>query len=131
MTAQAPVQFDRSHIASFTESAMRIETVYFVLDPDYKLYMDIQQTINLEILTRFNAEKLKFAFPSRTVYHEGPNAKDLAVGTQPQTAADAEFILSEAKDLRYAPRRSPLRSGQPQSSALIQPPSTAIDCPVM
>jgi small-conductance mechanosensitive channel len=86
---EAPVQFDRSHIASFTESAVRLETVYLVLDPDYKLYMDIQERINLEILRRFNAESLRFALPSRTVYHEGPNAKDLAVGAQPQTAADA------------------------------------------
>jgi small-conductance mechanosensitive channel len=82
--AQKPVKFDRSHVASFTESAVRIETVYFVLDPDYKVYMDIQQAINLEILRRFNAEQLKFALPSRTVYHEGPNATDLSVGRQPQ-----------------------------------------------
>ena len=88
VTSQSPVQFDRSHVASFTESAVRIETVYHVLDPDYKLYMDIQQNINLEILLKFNNEKLRFALPSRTVYHEGPNAKDLDVGTQPQTAAD-------------------------------------------
>ena len=88
VTAQSPVQFDRSHVASFTESAVRVETVYYVLDPDYKLYMNIQQNINLEILKRFNAENLRFALPSRTVYHEGPNAKDLSVGTQPQTAAD-------------------------------------------
>jgi small-conductance mechanosensitive channel len=89
VSAQKPVKFDRSHVASFTESAVRIETVYFVLDPDYKLYMDIQQTINLEILRRFNSEQLKFALPSRTVYHQGPNATDLAIGRQPQTAADS------------------------------------------
>jgi small-conductance mechanosensitive channel len=89
VTSQSPVQFDRSHVASFTESAVRIETVYHVLDPDYKLYMDIQQNINLEILRKFNSEKLSFALPSRTVYHQGPNAKDLDVRTQPQTAADA------------------------------------------
>jgi small-conductance mechanosensitive channel len=80
VSAQKPVRFDRSHVASFTESAIRIETVYFVLDPDYKTYMDIQQAINLEILRRFDAEKLRFALPSRTVFHEGPNAKELAVG---------------------------------------------------
>jgi len=84
VSAQKPVRFDRSHAASFTESAVRIETVYYVLDPDYKMYMDIQQAINLEILRRFNTEQLKFALPSRTVYHEGPNAKDLSVGKQPQ-----------------------------------------------
>jgi small-conductance mechanosensitive channel len=83
VTAQSPVKFDRSHVASFGDSAIRIETVYFVLDPDYKKYMDIQQAINLEVLRRFATEQVKFAFPSRTVYHEGPLAKDLVVGTQP------------------------------------------------
>jgi small-conductance mechanosensitive channel len=71
ITAQSPVRFDRSHVASFGESAIRIETVYFVLDPDYTLFMNIQQAINLEILRRFAAENVRFAFPSRTVYHEG------------------------------------------------------------
>ncbi len=83
ITAQPKVRFDRSHIASFTESAVRIETVYYLLDPDYKLYMDTQQAINLDILRVFNTEQLRFALPSRTVYHEGPNAKELAVGPQP------------------------------------------------
>jgi small-conductance mechanosensitive channel len=76
ISAQHPVKFDRSHVSSFGESAIRIESVYFVLDPEYKVYMDVQQAINLEILRRFAALNVKFAFPSRTVYHEGPLAKD-------------------------------------------------------
>jgi small-conductance mechanosensitive channel len=48
--AQAPVKFDRCHVSSIAESGLHIETVYYVLDPDYKKYMDIQQAINLEIL---------------------------------------------------------------------------------
>lgn len=83
VSAQTPVKFDRSHVSSFGESAIRLETVYFVLDPDYKKYMDVQQAINLEVLRRFGAEQVKFAFPSRTLYHEGLLAKDLAVPTQP------------------------------------------------
>jgi len=86
VSAQNPVKFDRSHVSSFSESAIRIETVYYVLDPDYKKYMDIQQAINLEVLRQFAAERVKFAFPSRTVYHEGPIAKDLALGRQPQAS---------------------------------------------
>jgi small-conductance mechanosensitive channel len=70
VSAQAPVRFDRSHVASFGDSAIRLETVYYVLDADYKLYMDIQQAINLDVLRRFTAEQVKFAFPSRTVYVE-------------------------------------------------------------
>ena len=72
VTSQKPVRFDRSHVSSFGESAIRIETVYFVLDPDYTVMMNIQQAINLEVLRRFAEENVKFAFPSRTVYHEGP-----------------------------------------------------------
>jgi len=88
VTSQSPVQFDRSHVSSFTDSGVRLETVYFVLDPDYKLYMNIQQNINLAILEQFNAEQLKFALPSRRVYHDGPGAKDLPLNTQPQTAGE-------------------------------------------
>src|SRR5262249_24977595 len=67
VAAQQKVRFDRSHVASFGESAVRIETVYYVLDPDYDLYMDIQHAINLEIFKRFSGEKVRFASPSRTV----------------------------------------------------------------
>jgi small-conductance mechanosensitive channel len=70
VSAQSPVKFDRSHISSFGESAIRIETVYYVLDPDYRIYMNVQQAINLEILRQFGRENVRFAFPSRTVYHE-------------------------------------------------------------
>ena len=68
VNAQPGVKFDRSHVASFGESAIRIETVYYVLDPDYKKYMDVQQSVNLAVFERFGLEGVKFAFPSRTVY---------------------------------------------------------------
>jgi len=76
ITAQNPVKFDRCHVASFTDSAIRLEAVYHVLDPDYKTYMDVQQAINLEILKRFGAANVAFAFPSRTIYHEGLGVRD-------------------------------------------------------
>ena len=66
--AQTPVRFDRSHFATYTDSALRFETVYWVLDPDYGKFMDIQQAINLELLRRFNAQKIEFAFPTSVVY---------------------------------------------------------------
>jgi small-conductance mechanosensitive channel len=71
VSAQNPVKFDRSHVSTFSDSAVRVETVYYVLDADYKKYMDVQQAINLEILSRFAAERVRFAFPTRTVHVEG------------------------------------------------------------
>lgn len=67
VAAQQPVRFDRCHFTQYTDSALRIETVYYVLDPDYTRFLDIQQTINLELLRRFNDEQIEFAFPTRTV----------------------------------------------------------------
>lgn len=71
ITAQSPVKFDRAHVSSLGESAIRIEAVYYVLDPDYAKHMDIQQAILLDALRKFEEAGASFAFPSRTVYHEG------------------------------------------------------------
>jgi small-conductance mechanosensitive channel len=67
VSAQSPVKFERSHVAGFTESAVRLETVYYVLDPDATRSLDIQQAVLLEVLKRFRAERIQFAFPTRTV----------------------------------------------------------------
>jgi hypothetical protein len=40
------VRFDRAHIASIGESVYNVEVVYWVLDPDYAVYMDTQQAIS-------------------------------------------------------------------------------------
>jgi small-conductance mechanosensitive channel len=71
ITKQNPVKFERSHVALLTEFSARIETSFVVLDPDYSKYIAIQQAINLEILKRLAAEKVKLAYPTRTVFFEG------------------------------------------------------------
>jgi small-conductance mechanosensitive channel len=68
--AQRPVRFDRSHFSAYTDSALRFETVYFVLDPDYNKHMDIQQAIFLGVLERFERDGIEFAFPTRTIVHK-------------------------------------------------------------
>jgi len=67
---QESVRFDRSHFRSYEDSSLAYETVYFVLSPDYNLYMDIQQAINLRIYQRFEAEGIEFAYPTQTLYIE-------------------------------------------------------------
>ncbi|HTT08001.1 MAG TPA: mechanosensitive ion channel family protein [Gammaproteobacteria bacterium] len=60
-------RFDRSHFSQFGDFALVIETVYFVLDPDYNFYMDVHQKIGLEILKRFEREGIEFAYPTQTI----------------------------------------------------------------
>ena len=61
-------RFDRAHFKQFGGSSLDFEVVYFVLDPDYNLYMDIQQKINLDLYKRFAEMNIEFAFPTRTLY---------------------------------------------------------------
>ena len=64
---QKPVRFDRAHFASYGESALLFEVVYYVLEPDYGLFMNIQQAINLEILRRLATDGIALAYPTRTM----------------------------------------------------------------
>lgn len=68
---QAPVRFDRSHFKDYGAYALNFETVYWIQDPDYNRYMDIQQAINLEIFRRFAEEDIDFAYPSQTLFVQG------------------------------------------------------------
>jgi small-conductance mechanosensitive channel len=61
-------RFDRSHFASYGDFSLNFETVYYVLQPDYAKYMDIQQEINLRIFQKFEEEGIVFAFPTRTIH---------------------------------------------------------------
>jgi small-conductance mechanosensitive channel len=70
--AQQQVRFDRSHFMSYGESALNFETVYFVLTADYLVYANTNQAVNLAIFRRFTAEKISFAFPTRTIVVRGP-----------------------------------------------------------
>ena len=66
--AQPTTRFDRAHFKAYGDWALEFELVYYVLDPDYNLYMDVQQSLNLAIYERFAAEGVEFAFPTRTLF---------------------------------------------------------------
>jgi small-conductance mechanosensitive channel len=68
VTAQPKTRFDRAHFKAFGDSSLNFEVVYFVQDPDYNLYMDIQQAINLALVRYFEQERIDFAYPTRTLY---------------------------------------------------------------
>ncbi len=67
ISRQKNTRFDRAHFKEYAESSLTYEVVYFVTSPDYNLYMDLQQTINLEILRAFDAMGIQFASPTRMI----------------------------------------------------------------
>ena len=68
MSGQPDVRFDRCHFKEFGDFAIVFETVYFVLLPDYAVYMNVQQAINLAIMRTFAERNVEFAYPTQTLF---------------------------------------------------------------
>ncbi len=66
--SQDSTRFDRAHLKGFGPSSLDYEAVYYVLDPDFNLYMDIQQAINLSLVRSFRESGVEFAFPTQTLH---------------------------------------------------------------
>ncbi|GAB4218533.1 MAG: mechanosensitive ion channel family protein [Rhodoferax sp.] len=61
-------RFDRAHFKGFGAFSLDFEVVYFVTEADYKLYMDVQQGINLKMVRTFAEHRIEFAFPTQTLH---------------------------------------------------------------
>ncbi len=65
---QSKTRFDRAHFKSYGNFSLIFETVYYVGVPDYNVYTDIQQAVNLGIHEAFEGEGIEFAYPTQTVF---------------------------------------------------------------
>jgi len=60
----------RIYFSDFNDWSLNIYMSYWVKPPDYWFYHEVNERVNIEIMKRFEAEKIEFAFPSRTLYIE-------------------------------------------------------------
>jgi small-conductance mechanosensitive channel len=67
--AHDKIRFDRSHFVSYGDFSLNYEAVFYVLDPAYNVYMDIQQAINLQIHEEFEKLGIEFAYPTTVQYN--------------------------------------------------------------
>jgi small-conductance mechanosensitive channel len=90
--SQQLTRFDRSHFKEYGDSALTFETVYYLKSPDYNVYMDIQQAINLELFRRFQQLGIDFAYPTRTIFvsQNGDTPGKETVGTDKHLQASGE-----------------------------------------
>lgn len=61
-------RFERSHFFALGESSLDFETVFWMKTPDYNVYMDVQQAVNLQLMRELAALDVQFAFPTRTLH---------------------------------------------------------------
>ena len=65
---QELARFDRAHFRQYGDYSLNFEIVYYVESSDYRLYMDIQQAVNLEIFRRFAEAGIEVAYPTQTLF---------------------------------------------------------------
>jgi MscS family membrane protein len=58
----------RVYFDKFNDASLNIYMSYWVRPPDYWIYKDVSQRVNLEMMKRFEAERIEFAFPTQTLY---------------------------------------------------------------
>ncbi|MFW6354874.1 MAG: mechanosensitive ion channel family protein, partial [Verrucomicrobiota bacterium] len=81
-------RFDRAHFQAHGSHSLDFEIVYYIEGPDYNLYMDRQEAINLATHEYFLEQGIEFAFPTQTVYHRQDDPQ-IAAALRAVTAAPA------------------------------------------
>ncbi|MBC7760125.1 MAG: mechanosensitive ion channel family protein [Phormidesmis sp. FL-bin-119] len=70
ISSKTELLFDRGHFSGYGNFSLNFEFVYYVLDPDYSIYMDNQQAVYLDIFEAFEKAGIEFAYPTQTVFLE-------------------------------------------------------------
>jgi small-conductance mechanosensitive channel len=65
--AQPNVRFDRAHLTRLAESSLEFEYVFYSLDPDGNVGMDLKQAVYLALMRRFELEGVTLAYPTRVI----------------------------------------------------------------
>lgn len=67
VSSKKNTRFDRAHLSAITNVSLEFELIYFVIIPDFKEHMDIQQSIYLDIISYIRANNVEFTDPSTTI----------------------------------------------------------------
>jgi small-conductance mechanosensitive channel len=65
---EKPTRFDRGYLSGFGDYGLDFEFVYYVLDPAYNTFVEIQQRINLAMLDAWHELGSEFAVPARKLH---------------------------------------------------------------
>lgn len=68
IASREKIRVDRGHFSGLGASSLDFEFVYYVETADYAFYMDRQQEIFFELLTRFAELGIEFAYPTQTLF---------------------------------------------------------------
>ncbi|PXX47732.1 mechanosensitive ion channel family protein [Undibacterium pigrum] len=88
---QPEVRFDRAHLKLFDRSSIEFEVIYFVLKPEYGLYMDKQQAVNLKIMRELLARDISFSDPVQKIKYLDVTGVETREVRRPQQIGQAKL----------------------------------------
>ncbi|MCL7960000.1 MAG: mechanosensitive ion channel family protein [marine benthic group bacterium] len=65
---QEMARFDRCHFKSLGQWALEFETVYYMTVPDYKVFMKVQEEVNVALMRKLADARVEFAYPTQLHY---------------------------------------------------------------
>jgi small-conductance mechanosensitive channel len=95
--AHEQARFERAHFFAFGESSLDFEVIFWMKTPDYNVYMDTQQAVNLALMREFASMGVDFAFPTRTLHTLEPLRLEARASANGQSERAGETEKPEAR----------------------------------
>ena len=86
----------RVYFNELNADSLNLLVVYWFHPPDVWLSMEFANRVNMQIMERFNAEGIDFAFPSQTMYLAGDSKRPLNLEQQPSPPRVTAVVSSPA-----------------------------------
>lgn len=93
--------------------SLNLLIVYWLHPPDTWQSVAFAHRVNMQIMERFNAEGIDFAFPSQTLYLAGDSKRPLNLGGQPSSsrAATASVVAADSSLVTGNRQTVPTKAG--------------------
>ncbi len=92
----------RVYFNELNADSLNIIVIYWYHPPEYWPYLEHANWINIQIMERFNAEGIDFAFPTQTLHLAGDDKRPLTVGQRWESEEDSfspSAVLAQAAAL--------------------------------
>jgi len=73
-----PDRIPRIYFNEFNSDSLNILMIYWVTPPEWWLYHEVNEKVNLEMMRRFQEAEIEFAFPTQTLYLKKEDAQSEA-----------------------------------------------------
>jgi len=100
----------RVYFNEMNADSLNIIVIYWYHPPEYWNYLEHAQWINMQIMERFNAEGIDFAFPTQTLHMAGDDKRPLTIGQRWESKEESfspSAILAQAAALGAQVAQSP------------------------